>query len=270
MKKMMILISAFFLLFPVLVWSQTAIGPTSKIMVISDIDDTLKVASSRNKLEFVVLLNSSLQYTGMAELFTELDKNWGLQIQFAYVTNAPYYIDNSRKKFLKDNKFMDGLVFYSPSLSDETHKYVSIRKLLTDYAPTHVIMLGDNASRDAQVYADIAQEYKPQGIQFYSFSHRMYKDKLVVDDSQYFSYITSIEIAKKLYKEKLMGKKNYEDFFDLVYPQISSEMNTGKKPSKNSEAFPKFTECQNFKWSLPLDLKLLKLQAYLLNLCKQP
>lgn len=237
-------------------------------MVISDIDDTLKVASSRTKLEFLALMNSSLQYTGMSELFAELNKNWGMQIQFAYVTNAPYYIENSRKKFLKDNNFMDGLVFYSPSLSDETHKYVSIRKLITDYTPTHVIFLGDNSSYDAQVYVDIAKEYRPQGLQFFTFIHRMYKDNLIVDDTQYFSYMTSIEVAKKLYKEQLLSQKNYEDFFDLVYPQINSEMHTGKKPSKNSQAFPKFTECQDFKWSLPLDIKLLKLQAYLLNLCK--
>lgn len=268
MKKMMALISVSFLLFPLWAQSQTPITSTSKIMVISDIDDTLKVASSRTKIEFLALMNSTLQFTGMSELFTELDKNWGLQIQFAYVTNAPYYIDNSRKKFLKENNFVDGLVFYSPSLSDETHKYVSIRKLLNDYTPTHVIFLGDNSSRDAQVYVDIAKEYKPQGIQFSTFIHRMYKDKLIVDDSQYFSYITSIEVAKKLYKDQLMGKKNYEDFFDLVYPQINTEMTTGKKPSANSQAFPKFTECQDFKWSLPLDLKLIKLQAYLLNLCK--
>ncbi len=268
MKKMMAFISVSLFLLPLFTWSQTTINSSSKILVISDIDDTLKVASSRSKLEFLVLMNSPLQYTGMTELFTELDKNWGTQIQFAYVTSAPSYMESSRKKFLNENHFMDGLVFYSPSLSDDTHKYVSIRKLLTDNAPTHVIFLGDNSSRDAQVYVDIANEYRPQGIQFFTFIHRLYKDKLVVDETQYFSYITSIEVAKKLYKDQLMGKKNYEDFFDLVYPQISSEINTGKKPSKNSQAFPKFIECQDFKWSLPLDIKLLKLQAYLLNLCK--
>lgn len=269
MKKIVTLISLSLFLLPILSWSQTAITSTSKIVVISDIDDTLKVASSRSKLEFLALMNSSLQYTGMAELFAELDKKWGFQIQFTYVTNAPYYVDKSRRKFLKDNNFMEGLVFFSPRLSDETHKYISIRKVLTDYNPTHVIFIGDNASRDAQVYVDIAKEYRSQGIQFFTFIHRIYKDKIVVDDTQYFSYMTSIEVAKKLYKDQFLEKKNYEDFFNLVYPQINSEINTGQKPSKNSQAFPQFTACQDFKWSLPLDLKLLKLQAYLLNLCKR-
>jgi Uncharacterized conserved protein (DUF2183) len=268
MKKIVILISVYLMLFPTFTWSQAALGPSAKILVISDIDDTLKVASSRNNIEFVALMNNTLQYTGMSELFEELNKNWGAQIQFSYVTNAPHYIESSRKKFLAANKFQPGLVFYSPKLSDETHKYLSIRKLLTDYAPTHVIFLGDNSSRDSQVYVDIATEYRPLGIQFHTFIHRMYKDRLIVDDSQYFSYITSIEVAKKLYKDQLMNKKNYDNFFNLVYPQISSEIDTGKKPSKTSEAFPRFTNCVDFKWSLPLDLKLLKLQAYLLNLCK--
>lgn len=179
-------------------------------------------------------MNSTLQYTGMTELFTELDKNWGTQIQFAYVTNAPTYIESSRKKFLSENHFMDGLVFYSPSLSDDTHKYVSIRKLLTDNAPTHVIFLGDNSSRDAQVYIDIANEYRPQGIQFFTFIHRLYKDKLVVDETQYFSYITSIEVAKKLYKDQLMGKRNYERLF---WFSLSSNQFRNKHRKETFEEF---------------------------------
>ncbi len=268
MKKITALFLLTILLFPVLNWAQTSIDSTSKILVISDIDDTLKVASARNKIEFLVLMNTTVQFTGMAELFSELDKNWGSQIQFSYVTNSPYYIESSRKKFLAQNRFMDGLVFYSPSLNDENHKYVSIRKLLSDKTPTHVIFLGDNSNRDAQVYFDIANEYKPQGMQFFTFIHRLYQDKVMVDPGQYFSYITSIEIAKKLNQDQLMDKTHYEDFLKLIYPQIASEIETGQKPSQNSQAFPKFIKCSDFKWSLPFDFNLIKLQVFLLKLCK--
>lgn len=257
------------LLSPVLSGAQISqINSSSKILVISDIDDTLKVASSRNKVEFLALLNNTTQYTGLSELFQKLSQAWGSQIQFAYVTNAPWLIGSSRQKFLTANSYAEGPVYYNPTLADANHKYKAIRKLITDQSPTHVIFLGDNASRDAQVYVDIMNEYKSQGLQFSIFIHRLYPDLFPVDDTNYFSYITSIEIAKRLQKEQFLNRQNYEDFFNLVYPQIVFEIDKKQKPSPNSQAFPQFMKCSDYKWSLPLDLKVLKLQAYLLVRCK--
>ncbi len=267
MKKTKVLLTCFLIFFPFLIKAQVIPPSLFKIMVISDIDDTLKVASSRNKFEFLTLMNSTTQYTGMSELFKALGMSWGTQIQFAYVTNAPIYIESSRKIFLATNNFRDGSVYYNTKYPDQTHKVTAIRQILTENKPTHVIFLGDNAERDPQVYQQISQEYKSQGIQIFTFIHRLFKDQGVVDFSQNFSYITSVEVAQKLRMENLLAEKDYQDFFSLVIPQIETEIDQNQSLIKNSQAFPQFMICTDFKWSLPFESHLSKIQNYLLKRC---
>lgn len=246
--------------------TSSSVFANQRLLVISDIDDTIKVSSSRNYLEFAQLMDSKIEYTGMSDLFQTLKKTWGEDIQFSYVTNSPFFIKSSREQFLEELNYIKGPVYYSPMLKDPEHKYRSIKKLIQNTQPTHIIMLGDNSDQDPTVYLKIKNEYQ-SSIQFSILIHRMFKDETKWNEGDFFSYITSLEAAQKLVLDQYLNAADYQDYERRTYPMILKEIQTGRPEFSNTLAFPSFMNCRDFKWTLNTDL--IELKSYLDRRCKK-
>lgn len=240
----------------------------NKILVISDIDDTIKVANSRDPLEFAKLMETKIEYTGMSDLYRGLQTKWGSDVVFAYVTNSPYYIQWSRQRFLKEHNYVPGKVYYSKKLSDPNHKYNSIKGLISQLQPLTLIMIGDNSSEDAAVYLKIKTEFETT-IKSHIYIHRIFTDKASLNDTDFFSFITSLDLGKKLILDGFINNAEYRTLKQKSYPLIVKEM-ASKLPKEllTSIAFPKFMNCENFKWTLKFDLELEPIKQYLNRRCQ--
>lgn len=261
MFKIKALVFSFLISLSISVFAQTA--PT-KILLITDIDDTIKISSSRNYGEFARNLYSKNQFTGMADLFHMLNRQSELVV--AYVTNGPTAIQDSRYSFLKFHDYPKGEVFFKENLAESKHKLFTIRKLIQEHQPSHVIMLGDNASHDPEIYIKIMDEFSNQ-MKLYTFIHRIYPDKYTADESRYFSYITSVELALQLHSQLLVSDSQFEDYYNKIYPQLLQEIKSGTNYVNASLAFPSFIQCTDYKWTLPRPNELIELINFLEVLC---
>lgn len=144
----------------------------SKTLVISDIDDTIKMTNSMGKWGQVrnFLKNKPFIYT--RDLYNELQQNFedqNIEHEFIYVSAAPDWIFN-QQKFLKKYDFPFGRSYLKKLDSPETYiyKFNTIKTILDAYHTTKTVyFFGDNSSHDHQVYFDIRKAY-PQ-IEFKIF-----------------------------------------------------------------------------------------------------
>lgn len=145
----------------------------SKTIVISDIDDTLKKSNSAGKgPEQIYHFLKKVPYLEMRDLFNEIkenEKSRGESIKFYYVSAAKTYTFNAQKWLQKYNFPLGRSTLKDFGEHRETYdfKYAVIKKIildemqtvdLTDLEPFEVLMFGDNAQVDAQVYSVISKE----------------------------------------------------------------------------------------------------------------
>lgn len=165
MKKLSLILS--FFLF--------ATALQAKTVVLSDIDDTLKVAHIHSTISKVLrAFNTKVKFTGMPELFNALKKS-GEVSSFYYLSNAPKSLmGKSHPKFINNNNFPKGTIWLRDDLSSDEHKPYFLRELVRREKPDTVILFGDNGERDATFYADFAKEFP--NIRVITFVRYLYSD----------------------------------------------------------------------------------------------
>lgn len=142
----------------------------ANLLVISDIDDTVKTTNSvgkwHQKLRFFL---KNKPYYSMRDLFVELEQEAmrnGERSEFHYVTGAPRIIFNA-KKFLKKYHFPFTSVTMKKLIGDGNtyyYKMEKIREILNSQGDLHgshnqIYFFGDNSSYDDRVYRDIIKEF---------------------------------------------------------------------------------------------------------------
>jgi len=158
MKKMTYLLAA--LLF--------TLSLQARVVVVSDIDDTLKTANSVGKIGKLYHFLRKQIYPHSRDLFVELNHYYRSQneaVDFYYVSAAPDAIF-AQEKWLDKNGFPAGPTFLrhlgDPKAYD--FKYKTIEKFLKKYQDDGeaitVYFFGDNADQDHNVYHDLTQNLK--------------------------------------------------------------------------------------------------------------
>ncbi|MCE3010378.1 MAG: App1 family protein [Proteobacteria bacterium] len=137
-------------------------------ILISDIDDTLKISHVLNTAESVGSAGKvGNHFLGMAGLFRHAD------IPTYYVSNAPESLMGaSHELFLMYNDFPAGEMHLRKSLSDENHKVETLIEIIDRTKPERVILVGDNGEQDPAIYQLIQSRY-PE-IQFQIYIHWVY------------------------------------------------------------------------------------------------
>lgn len=162
-KNVLIRLALSFCLFLILSFNSFA-----NVLVISDIDDTIKTSNSVGKWhQSIRFFLKNKPYYEMRDIFVEIEnearKN-GQDSEFYYVTAAPRIVFNA-KKFLKKYHFPYGPVTMKklfPRQNTYQYKTEKIREILeqtTPYQFDQIYFFGDNSSYDALVYRDLISEF---------------------------------------------------------------------------------------------------------------
>ena len=210
-----------------------------KVLLISDIDDTIKVShvlSYKSWDPSVVLrvINSATPFKGMASLYQTIKNQNYAQFNMVYLSNALSkkfgltFIENSHKKLIKNNGFPEGEMLLKDVAFDKEHKIKAIREMVKKYNPNVVIMIGDNGEQDAVVYNQATAELKLQGIYAVTYIHQLYWSQSAEEKGQLLKidqtgYATPFEIAYDLYLRKLMNQTSLDWMVKNIIPDISQE-----------------------------------------------
>lgn len=256
----------------------TAFSAHAKLLVVSDIDDTIKVSSVRKSAEMVLNYKTKSQFTGMSDLYRLIKSQYQNDFVINYVTGAPNSIlglDSAMKshlEFLKLHSFPEGPVFFKDGLYQADYKLVTIRKIVSETQPDSIILLGDNGAKDEPIYFQLKKEFELKGIKTYILIHRIHSNNVDTDRPLYaghvFSYLTSVEIAAYLNKLNILSDRNYKSFINLKLNKIINDRSDDVK--KNGEiGFPKFLNCIDYTWTLDLSPDLILLRNEIIRRCQK-
>ena len=148
--------------------------PDEGISVVSDIDDTIKQSSVRDRRE--LLLNTFARpfaaAPGMAARYRELARDPATR--FHYVSSSPIQLYPPLAAFLRDADFPDGSMHLRETTSlrrligkqadSRLHKRAAIQALLRDFPQRRFVLIGDSGEHDPEIYAALAREHPQQVI----------------------------------------------------------------------------------------------------------
>jgi phosphatidate phosphatase APP1 len=150
--------------------SDPAFSPPDRVLVVSDVDDTIKDTH-------VTLLDSHLRnpaivfdglrpwqaVPGMARLYQDWKKK--LPARFHYLSAGPVRYERRFKGFLAENGFPDGLVSLRAGgnlLASHEYKTRVLVPILAADKKQLVVFVGDSGERDPESYGELARRFPRQ------------------------------------------------------------------------------------------------------------
>ncbi len=219
-------------------------------LIVTDIDDTLKIAHIMDTREMVDYGRDTTSYfTGMNKLLRVLQESTHSKV--IYLSNAPTFLmERTHTKFLEDNGFPAGPYLGRKSLSDHSFKLTELRRILSEEKPKRVILIGDNGEADSEIYHQIVNENVKSNIQFVQFVHLVYSSKDYVEPGKVIApeqigFATAADLALELNQLEWIGKSESQgilDFIIMTMKQIDFDARMGQS------LFPNFKSCQDYKW----------------------
>jgi phosphatidate phosphatase APP1 len=143
------------------------------VMVISDIDDTIKLTQVRDRRATLrhTFLEPFEPVPGMAELYRTWAGSSGAQ--FCYVSASPWALFAPLADFARSNGFPAGVFYLKKfhwkdesilSMFENPEKYKPgvIEPLLKMFPQRTFVLVGDSGERDPEIYAALAREHPQQ------------------------------------------------------------------------------------------------------------
>jgi hypothetical protein len=172
------------------------------VSVISDVDDTVKLSyvTDHKRLFESSFFSDFAPVEGMPELY----QKWHQQgAKFHYVSSSPWQLYEPLQEFMLDHGFPEATMslkkirfkdetFFNLFKSATKTKPQAINAIIKRYPNRQYILLGDSGEKDAQVYAQIANEH-PEKI-------------------------------KKIVIRNVNGADNLEQMYDLVFDGLPREL----------------------------------------------
>lgn len=138
------------------------------ILLISDLDDTVKISNTESMLSTVYRgLFRSSAFAGMADLYQEILRN--PDSQFWIVSSSPPAIIKKIDYFIQKNKFPKANIQLRDWIRQSSilkYKLKSIQSLV-EASKLPVILVGDDTEHDATVFAHVAKKYPEKIIARY-------------------------------------------------------------------------------------------------------
>ncbi|RZA03490.1 MAG: DUF2183 domain-containing protein, partial [Proteobacteria bacterium] len=138
-----------------------AAGNTSPILLVSDLDDTIKISHTQSKFITVYRgLFRSSAFAGMAVLYKELLSSHP-ESEFLVVSSSPPAIRRKIEAFLRLHSFPKGRVVlrdWMRSPSVQNYKLQALSTLAAD-TPLPIIFVGDDTQYDPEVFAAVAEKF---------------------------------------------------------------------------------------------------------------
>lgn len=196
---------------------------SARTVVISDIDDTIKMTGVLNNKLHVGFngVFSKKAFAGMSELYNEYHaKGYGIY----YVSGSPKFIDCRIEDFLDLREFpQSDQRFLKDKISSDTYKFKmeSIRNVIAKENPTSLILIGDDTEHDPDVYNDISKEYPGlvESIYIRAVQNaKLPKNKLMKN------FFASVEIAAD---DLIKNKLNYLGLENVVHAFVDQTKESG-------------------------------------------
>ena len=179
----------FFLLATTLIFSNSY----AKTLIISDIDDTIKLTDVLNSKPEIVrnALLSKKAFSGMGQLYKELGTK---ETSIHYVSGSPTIIRSIVNKFLQYNEFPQeqNLVLKRGSIHTFEYKVEAIKNIISIEQPDEIILIGDDTEVDPEVYDTISKlnPLKVSGIYI-----RAIQNRALPDNGLTRNFFAAVEIA---------------------------------------------------------------------------
>lgn len=226
-------------------------SPSVPVLVISDIDDTLKVSSVLDSDSALANIPESRNvFLGMPQIFQAL-KQQHSQIQFKYLSNAPEaLLKGFHFEFLKVNRFPAGELSLRELSVDETpHKVRKIRNYIQQAKPQLLVLLGDNGETDVKYYAQIQREYPHLKKyifirQAYSVMHPQRRGQVLA--SGQIGFATSFDLSLILHQKALISEDSVQSLYQSFAETLFHEHPLQARG--HAMTFPKWMDCRDFKW----------------------
>lgn len=220
----------------------------SQILLVSDIDDTLKNSHVLDRSEMLAnALRTDVAFKGLPLAYKAISLSHP-ETHFAYVSNALELISkDSHQKFLKENQFPKGTTHFRESLFDQNHKFNTISALIQKENPQYIILVGDNGERDVEIYDAIKKAFPAKNI--LTIIHVAYNSKAQDREKKgkelatgQLPFVGVIDLLSLLIKNNLISEQH---MMSLATGYMGSFI-TEKSENKGSFFVPKWIQCQDF------------------------
>ena len=165
----------------------------AKTLVITDLDDTVKVTDVLNKKNAIYnALFSKAAFAGMAELYRGFDNKNTI---FYYVSGSPAFLEEKVGGFLSFNNFpMRENVVLKKGLRSPTYDYkvAAIHKIMDAVNPDKVILIGDDTEHDPEIYQAISILYPTKVAAIYI---RAIKNRELPKLDMIKNFFSAVEVA---------------------------------------------------------------------------
>jgi len=203
------------------------------IMVVSDIDDTIKWSHILGPEVIFDGLDYHLAFKGMPELYSSLAKGGA---RFIYVTGAPdiilekQHINSIPQKVVSTNHFPEGdFHLRQPGEVTEEFKVATITQLMKEHSDCDFILIGDNGEKDVDTYTRVRHDAEIGSRVKEVFIHKIYNGLPSLDPkADQHPFVTAAELAAMLFG------LNFLDADDLtVVAKIVQDGMNGKGQDRN-------------------------------------
>lgn len=230
---------------PTLANEKHSQASTSPVLIISDIDDTIKQSNLKSLIPYRAIGNK--EFFGMSDLYSQWLGAMPLERKIIYVTASPGQMQELGKKFLEKNEYPDGEFFGRRTIFNSKLKFKinTISNIIDSHPGYKIVLIGDNGEQDIQVFSNITNKYADSRL-IYSFIHQLYDlgDKARLAPDQV-AWLTSGDLALQLWDRELLDT---DVTFDLVRNAIS-QATPGMDEAES--IFPKWISCNEFAHSYP-------------------
>lgn len=215
----------------------------NKLVVISDIDDTIRLSGGKNKFAKVrsFFKRKDMTFWGLNELYRSIGRTTHSETQFYYVTAAPktrpISIFEIVSESVTDANFPEGVMIGKPNIRTDTYEYKLKNhiEILESHPEADILLLGDDTSQDHRVYKELKRRYTSRNITY--FVHLVAGS--VKNNLQNF-FATVGDLSLSLYDRKFLSQE------DVL--TINSEWQQGLvwKKIRSKKIFPSWLNCKGF------------------------
>lgn len=255
-----------------------AVAGEARTLLVSDVDDTLKLAHVKDLTEAArFAFDSESRFTGMSQLYHLIKKDQP-DLEIYYLSRAPeWFMARTHRKFLANGQFPEGEYIGKTDYASETHKLYKLREIMARVRPNKVIFVGDNGEHDAQVYQQIAHEFAAPGVEFHQFIRIVYSQRGFVPqvapvNPGQTGFVTPVEIALELEKAGVVSTSSVQWLVAHVVPQLVYHKSWAEEDDDYEIAFPYFVNCRDFVWKWDESLRRFEslnvLKNRIVNRCK--
>lgn len=269
-----------------LLWTtQTFAAFQTPVLVVSDVDDTLKIMNVPEKAELALnAFQTNTAFYGMSALY-QLILQTQPSAEFVYLTNAyQFLMESTHQEFLKQHHFPKGQYIPKQNIFDSDHKLNQIRKLIHSKQPQTLILIGDNGEKDPQVYHQIQSEFAGSGIQILQFIRIAFPSSIEAGPltteklyPQQIGFVTVMDIALNLATENIFDTAQLQNFIESAVPQLLAQNKNhtytqdAQSQSKGEDlAYPHFLDCRDYQWKwdgVMVSFNLMPFKEKILGIC---